>query len=100
MYLSIADCYNKIEAKELRSSSELSKQNKQDCAQRVVRLAGWESKVGIRREVQVGQGQELVQPISKDAMRLYLVFDFTVLHLFKSFNDIIAEMNFRGLGVS
>ena len=48
----------------------------------------------------MGQGQELVQPISKDAMRLYLEFDFTVLHLFKSFNDIIAEMNFRGLGVS
>ena len=63
-------------------------------------LAGWESEFGIRREVQVGQGQELVQPISKDAMRLYLEFDFTVLHLFKSFSDIIAEMNFRGLGVS
>ena len=55
---------------------------------------------GIRREVQVGQGQELVQPISKDAMRSYSEFDFTVLQMFKSFSDIIAEMNFRGLGVS
>ena len=63
-------------------------------------MAGWESEFGIRREVQVGQGQELVQPISKDGMRLYLEFDFTVLHLFKAFSGVIAEMNFRGLGAS
>ena len=80
--LCLWQCFN-IKTKELRSSSELSKQTKLcPAGWQVVRLGGWESEFGIRREVQVGQGQELVQLISKDAMRLYLESDFTVSHLF------------------